>query len=82
MDILQHKNFWLATYKSETGSLPVIPQPLKDNVCYYYLDFLLDMENDQNLIFFFYFFFFCYSGQDVCYKLSQIIWKEKNMKVL
>ena len=58
MDILQHKNFWLATYQSETGSLPVIPQPLKDNVCYYYLDFLLDMENDQNLIFFFLFFFF------------------------
>ena len=67
----------VATCKSETGFLLVIPQPPKDNVCKYYIDFLLDMKNDQNLN-----YFFCHSDQYVCYKLSQIIWKEKNMKVL
>ena len=43
----------VATCKSETGFLLVIPQPPKDNVCKYYIDFLLDMKNDQNLNFFF-----------------------------
>ena len=39
----------VATYKSETGFVLVIPQPPKDNVCKYCLDFLLDIKNDQNL---------------------------------
>ena len=38
----------VAVCKSETGSLPVIPHP-KDNICKYYLDFLLDMKNDPNV---------------------------------
>ena len=40
---------YVATYWSETGFLSVIRQPPKDNVCKYYLDFLLDMKNNQNL---------------------------------
>ena len=37
----------VGTCKSETGFLPVIPQPPKDNVCKCYLDFLLNMKNDK-----------------------------------
>ena len=58
----------VGTCKSETGFLPVIPQPLKDNVCKCYLDFLLNMKNDQNLS-----NNFCHNDHGVFYKLSQII---------
>ena len=37
------------TYKSETGFLPVIPQPPSDSVCKYYLDFLLDPKSDLEI---------------------------------
>ena len=36
-------------YKSETGFLPVIPQPPSDSVCKYYLDFLLDLKSDLEI---------------------------------
>ena len=52
-------------------SYQFIPQPPKDNVSKYYLEFLLDMNNDQNLN-----YISRHSGQDVFCKLSQIIWKE------
>ena len=32
-------------HKSETGFLPVIPQPPSDSVCKCYLDFLLDLKS-------------------------------------
>ena len=53
----------VANYKSETGFLPFIPQPPKDNVCKCYLDFLLDVKNHQNLN-----YIFCHSDQDVFYR--------------
>ena len=62
----------VATYKSGTGFLPVIPRPPKDNMCKHYLDFLLDMKSDQNMN-----YIFCRSDQDVFCKPSQIIWKER-----
>ena len=34
----------IATCKSETEFLPVVTQPPKDNVCKYYLDFLVRYE--------------------------------------
>ena len=60
------------TYKSETGFLPVIPQPPSDSVCKYYLDFLLDLKSDLVIN-----HIFCHSDQDIFYKISQIIWKDK-----
>ena len=65
----------VGTCKSETGFLPVIPQPPKDNVCKCYLDFLLNMKNDQNLS-----EIFCHNDHDVFYKLSQIICIKKKWK--
>ena len=59
-------------YRSVTGFVPVIALRPKDNVCKYYLDFLLDMKNHQNLSYIFF-----HSDQDVFSKLSQMFWKEK-----
>ena len=70
MDSLNTKIFDVVTYISETGFLPVIPQPAKDNVYKNYLDFSLDIKSEQNLN-----YIFGHSDQDVFYKLSQIIWK-------
>ena len=61
------------TYKSETGFLPVIPQPPSDSVCKYYLDFLLDLKSDLEIN-----HIFCHSDQDIFSKISQIVWKDKN----
>ena len=75
--VFSKKNTDIATCKSETEFLPVVTQAPKDNVCKYYLDFLLDMKNDQKLN-----YIFCHSDQDAFLKLSEIIWKEtKNTKV-
>ena len=63
------------TYKSETGFLPVIPQPPKDNICTCYSDFLQDMKNDQNLK-----YIFCHSEQDIFCKPLQIIWRKKKIE--
>ena len=59
----------VGTCKFETGFLPVIPQPPKDNVCKCYLGFLLNMKNDLNFS-----KFFCHNDHDVFYTLSLIIW--------
>ena len=68
----------VGTCKSETGFLPVIPQPPNDNVCKYYLDFLINMKNDQNFS-----NIFCHNDHDVIYKLSRIIWlKKKNESIV
>ena len=60
------------TYKSETGFLPVIPQPPSDTVCKYYLDFLLDLKSDLEIN-----HIFCHNDQEVFYEIPQIIWKDK-----
>ena len=59
-------------YKSETGFLPVIPQLPSDSICKYYLDFLLHLKSDLEIN-----HIFCRSDQEVFYKISQIIWKDK-----
>ena len=56
-------------YKSESGFLPVIPQPPSNSVCKYYLDFLLDRKSELEIN-----HIFCHTDQDVFYKISQIIW--------
>ena len=64
------------TMKSDLDFLPVVPYPpmippndsiLKDN-----LDFLIDLKEDLKID-----YIFCHSDQDVFYKISQIIRKEK-----
>ena len=70
--VFNSKNSNVKTYKSETGFFPIIPQPTSDSVCKYYLDFLLDLESDLEVN-----HIFCHSDQDVFYKISQIIWKDK-----
>ena len=71
MDSLQQKNSDVATYRSESGFLPVVPQSTNNNACKYYLGFILDTKSDQNLN-----YIFCHSDQDAFYKPSEIIWKE------
>ena len=61
--------------KTNKVFLPVISQPPKDNVCKCYLDFLLNVKNDQNLS-----NIFCHNDHDVFYKHSQIIWRKKKWK--
>ena len=70
--VFNTKIYDVGTCKAETGFLPVIPQPPKDNVYKCYLDFLLNIRNDQNLS-----NIFCHNDHGVFYKLSQIIWIEK-----
>ena len=72
MDGINSKTSNVKTYKSETGLLLIIPQPPSDSVCKYYLDFLLDLKSDLEIN-----HIFCYIDQDVFYKISQIIWKDK-----
>ena len=62
----------VGTGNSETGFVPVISEPPKENVCKCYLDVLLNMKNNQissNI--------FCHNDHYVFYKLSQIIWIKK-----
>ena len=72
MDGINSKTSNVKTYKSETGLLLIIPQPPSDSVCKYYLDFLLDLKSDLKIN-----HIFCYIDQDIFYKISQIIWKDK-----
>ena len=72
MDGINSKTSNVKTYKSETGLLLIIPQPPSDSVCKYYLDFLLDLKSDLEIN-----HIFCYIDQDIFYKISQIIWKDK-----
>ena len=58
----------VATYKSKTGFLPVIPLPPKDNVYNIIYTFLLDFKKDQNLN-----YNFCHNDQNIFHKLSHII---------
>ena len=71
--VLRTKVSDVGTWKSETEFLPVIPQPPKNDVCKCYLDFLLNVKNDQNLS-----NVFSHNDHDIFYKLSQIIWIKKN----
>ena len=59
-------------HKSETGFFPVNLQPPSDDVYKFYQDFLLDLKSDLEIN-----HIFCHSDQDVFYKISQIIWKDK-----
>ena len=70
--VLNSKTSNVKTYKSETRLLLIIPQPPSNSVCKYYLDSLLDLKSDLEIN-----HIFCYIDQDVFYKISQIIWKEK-----
>ena len=72
MDGIQEQCFYVKVYKSETRFFLVISQLPNNSVCKYYLHFLLDLKShlEVNHI-------FCHSDQDVLYKISQIIWKDK-----
>ena len=61
------------TVKSDLDFLPVVPYPPNDSILKDYLDFLIDLKDDLKID-----YIFCHCDQDVFYKLSQIIWKEKN----
>ena len=58
------------TVKSGLDFLPVVPP--NDSILKDYLDFLIDLKDDLKID-----YIFCHSDQDVFYKISQIIWKEK-----
>ena len=61
------------TIQSDLDYFPVIPYPTNDSVLKDYLGFLIDLKSDlevDNI--------FCHSNQDVFYKISEIMWKERN----
>ena len=60
------------TIKSYLDFLPVIPHPQNDSILKDYLDFLIDVKADLEID-----NIFGHSDQDVFYKISQIMWKEK-----
>ena len=70
--VFNSKTSNVKAYKSGNGFLPVTPEPRSDRVCKCYLDFLLDLKSDLEIN-----HIFCQSDQDVFYKISQIIWKDK-----
>ena len=60
------------TIQSYLDYFPVIPYPPNESVLKYYVDFLIDPKSDieiDNI--------FCLSDQDVFYKISQLMWKER-----
>lgn len=63
------------TEKSVLDFFPIIPYPPKESILKDYLDFLLDLKKDLDVE-----FIFCHSDQDVFYKMSQIVWKEKKVR--
>ena len=70
--VFKSNTSYVKVYKSETGFFLVIFQPPSDSVCKCYLDFLLDLKSDLEIDHIFF-----HSDQDVFYKISQIIWKNK-----
>ena len=60
------------TVKSDLDFLPVVPYPPNDSILKDYFDFLIDLKDDLKID-----YIFCHSDQDVFYKLSQIMGKEK-----
>ena len=70
--VFKSKTSNVKVHKSEIGFFPFISQLLSDSVCKYYLDFLLDLKSDLEIN-----HIFCRSDQDILYKISQIIWKDK-----
>ena len=61
------------TVKSDLDFHPVLSYPPNDSILKDYLDFLIDLKDDLKID-----YNFSHSDQDVFYKISQIIWKEKN----